>query len=71
MGFNCILCDEMGLGKTIQAIALIAFISEYMKIKGPFLIVCPNSVVFNWLKEFKKWLPSLKAEILIARKEQR
>lgn len=70
-GFNCILCDEMGLGKTIQAISFLAFLKDYKNISGPFLIVCPNSVVSNWLKELQKWFPSLKSEILIARKEER
>lgn len=69
LGFNCILCDEMGLGKTIQAISLLAFLKDYHNNKGPYLVVCPNSVVQNWLKELHKWLPGLKSEILIARKE--
>lgn len=52
IGFNGILADEMGLGKTIQTIAFFAYLTEYKKIKGPHLIVCPNSVVPNWYKEF-------------------
>ncbi len=71
MGFSCVLADEMGLGKTIQAIGMIAFLKEYLDISRPILIVCPNSVVSNWNKELKKWLPSSKAEILYAWKEQR
>lgn len=47
-GINGILADEMGLGKTIQAIALLAHISERKNIWGPFLIVAPNSTLFNW-----------------------
>jgi chromatin-remodeling ATPase INO80 len=47
-GINGILADEMGLGKTIQAIALLAHISERKGIWGPFLIVAPNSTLFNW-----------------------
>jgi DNA helicase INO80 len=38
----------MGLGKTIQAIALLAHASERKNIWGPFLIVAPNSTLFNW-----------------------
>lgn len=57
LGINGILADEMGLGKTIQAIALIAYLYESKNIRGPHLIVCPNSVLGNWSKEFKKWLP--------------
>lgn len=51
IGFNGILADEMGLGKTIQAIAFFAYLLEYENIRGPFLIVCPNTVVSNWKKE--------------------
>ena len=45
---NCILADEMGLGKTIQAIALLSHIAETKGIWGPFLIVAPNSTLYNW-----------------------
>ena len=52
IGFNGILADEMGLGKTIQTIAFFAYLMDYKNIKGPYLIVCPNSVVCNWKREF-------------------
>ena len=41
---NGILADEMGLGKTIQTIALIAFLREKKKIKGPYMVINLNSV---------------------------
>ncbi len=47
-GINGILADEMGLGKTIQAISLLAHVSQNKNIWGPFLIVAPNSTLFNW-----------------------
>ena len=59
-GINGILADEMGLGKTIQAIALLGHISETKGIWGPFLVVAPNSTLFNWQQEFKKFCPSLR-----------
>lgn len=44
-----IIGDEMGLGKTIQAIAAIAHLRS---LKGThFLVVCPASVLINWLRE--------------------
>jgi len=44
-----IIGDEMGLGKTIQAIAAIAHLKA---IGGKhFLVVCPASVLINWLRE--------------------
>ena len=71
IGFNGILADEMGLGKTIQAIAFIAYLFQYKNVRRPYLIVCPNSVVSNWKKEFNKWFPELKVIKLIARREYR
>ena len=44
-----IIGDEMGLGKTLQAISAIA----HRNIAGAtrFLVVCPASVVTNWIRE--------------------
>jgi len=60
-GFGGILADEMGLGKTLQTLAFLRTLrgSESSERK-PFLIVCPTSLVFNWLAEGKKFTPSLK-----------
>ena len=43
----------MGLGKTLQTISFIAKLIEDGN-KGPFLIVCPLSVLRNWIREFNK-----------------
>lgn len=48
---------------------MIGFLREFLDINRPILIVCPNSVVPNWLKELRKWLPCAKSEVLHARKE--
>lgn len=61
----------MGLGKTIETIALLAFLKEYKSISGYHLIIAPKSVVSNWMKEFKKWLPCMRVVNLIATKEER
>lgn len=63
-----ILGDEMGLGKTIQ---IIAFLSSlyYSKILGPgqpSIIVCPATVMKQWVQEFHKWWPPLRVAILHA-----
>lgn len=57
---NAILADEMGLGKTIQVIGLLATLVQDHKC-WPFLIVVPNSTCPNWRKEFKTWVPTLRA----------
>lgn len=46
---RCILGDEMGLGKTIEAIAVCAHLASAGG--RHFLVVCPASVIVNWLNE--------------------
>ncbi|OGM42102.1 putative nucleosome remodeling complex ATPase subunit (Snf2h) [Aspergillus bombycis] len=63
-GIGGILADEMGLGKTIQTLALFQYIKKHdntMRLDkaGPFLIVCPFSVMEVWLSEITKWTPEL------------
>ncbi len=56
--FGGILADEMGLGKTLQTLV---FLNSLPKAKSqPHLIVCPTSLVFNWVAEVKKFTPGLK-----------
>ena len=57
---NGILADEMGLGKTIQAISLIAHISENKNDWGPFMIIAPSTTLPNWKNEIEKFCPSLR-----------
>ena len=60
-GLNSILADEMGLGKTIQTISMLGYLKHTCGIGGPHLVVAPLSVLSGWMKEFKKWCPSLRA----------
>lgn len=50
-GMGGILADDMGLGKTIQMIALI----KSDPTRKPSLVVCPKSLVFNWISEFARF----------------
>jgi superfamily II DNA or RNA helicase len=59
-GFGGILADEMGLGKTLQALAFLRFVRQTQAGGAPMLIVCPTSLVFNWVAEAKKFTPDLK-----------
>ncbi|TCA08580.1 DEAD/DEAH box helicase [Rhizobium leguminosarum] len=52
-----ILADEMGLGKTLQIIALLLMAPP--EESSPALIVCPTSLIANWVREFGKFAPSL------------
>uniref|UniRef100_A0A7S2V7T2 Chromatin-remodeling complex ATPase chain n=1 Tax=Entomoneis paludosa TaxID=265537 RepID=A0A7S2V7T2_9STRA len=59
-GVNGILADEMGLGKTLQSISVLVYMLEYQNVTGPHLVVVPKSTLSNWMKEFKRWAPTLK-----------
>lgn len=48
-----ILADEMGLGKTLQIIALLLL--EPPKPNAPALIICPTSLIANWVREFERF----------------
>ncbi|KAK9480939.1 SNF2 family N-terminal domain-containing protein [Lipomyces japonicus] len=58
---SCILADEMGLGKTCQVISFLAHLKE-IGLEGPHLVVVPSSTLENWLREFKRFCPSLVVE---------
>ncbi|SHL13083.1 Superfamily II DNA or RNA helicase, SNF2 family [Chitinophaga jiangningensis] len=54
-GAGACLADDMGLGKTIQALALLLHRAP----QGPALVVCPASVLPNWISEANKFAPAL------------
>ena len=70
-GLNGILADEMGLGKTIQSIALMAYLKQFKKKNGFFLVIVPKSTMPNWSRECKLWIPTLDCLILNPVKEER
>ncbi len=72
-GFGGILADDMGLGKTLQTIALVlhahklwddpqscAELPPAQRVRAPFLVVAPSSVVSNWEMEVRRFAPNLK-----------
>ncbi len=60
MGLGGILADDMGLGKTVQVLANILLDKHRLAKGSPVLIVCPSSVVSNWLAEAAKFTPRLR-----------
>jgi SNF2 family DNA or RNA helicase len=58
-GLGACLADDMGLGKTIQVLALLLHLKQEARLKKPFLLICPTSVVSNWRKEAERFAPSL------------
>lgn len=65
LGLGGCLADDMGLGKTVQLLGLLLHVHRDAKMDGgdgaprPSLIVCPTSVVGNWLHEAARFAPSL------------
>jgi SNF2 family DNA or RNA helicase len=55
---NRLLADDMGLGKTVQTIFAVRLGFSEQLFKSV-LILCPKSLVLNWLVEFRKWGPEL------------
>lgn len=54
-GMGGILADDMGLGKTLQTLSFV------YSVGGSALVVCPSSLVHNWVAEAEKFVPGLKA----------
>uniref|UniRef100_A0A0R3S1B2 DNA repair and recombination protein RAD54-like n=1 Tax=Elaeophora elaphi TaxID=1147741 RepID=A0A0R3S1B2_9BILA len=67
-----ILADEMGLGKTVQVISFLRALAfsrlEDRGFKfsglGTVLVICPTTLIHQWLKEFHKWFPLCRVAIL-------
>ncbi|VDK51869.1 unnamed protein product [Anisakis simplex] len=67
-----ILSDEMGLGKTIQVICFLRALAFSQlesrgfgyKGLGPVLLVCPTTLMHQWLKEFRVWFAQCRVGIL-------
>ncbi|XP_042190560.1 chromodomain-helicase-DNA-binding protein 1-like [Callorhinchus milii] len=68
---GCILGDEMGLGKTCQSISFLLYLTGRQKDKGPFLILCPLSVLENWREELEGFAPRLSVDIYAGDKDAR
>ncbi|XP_075416551.1 chromodomain-helicase-DNA-binding protein 1-like [Tenrec ecaudatus] len=68
---GCILGDEMGLGKTCQTIALFIYLAGRLNDEGPFLILCPLSVLSNWKEEMERFAPGLSCAVYTGDKEER
>lgn len=62
-GFGTCIADDMGLGKTIQVISLILKLKEENRIKGQSLVVCPTTLLGNWVKELHGFAPSLNVSV--------
>ena len=76
LGFGGILADDMGLGKTLQVIAHVLACKEAAAtgdapLGGPTLVVCPASLVYNWMAELERFAPGLDAVAVLGAKAAR
>ncbi len=65
-GFCGVLADEMGLGKTLQVLAHLAVLrrESVATNRKPQLVVCPTTLVFNWVAEATRFVPDLNVLVL-------
>lgn len=67
-----ILADDMGLGKTLQTIVYIRAMLDGPEKQHPhFLIVCPSSIIYNWMDEFQSFAPDVRACVVTGVPEER
>lgn len=67
----CSILHTQGLGKTLQTISLLGYMKHYRNIPGPHMVLVPKSTLYNWMNEFKRWVPSLRAVCLIGDRDER
>ena len=58
-GLSGLLADDMGLGKTVQ---VLGFLSK-IQTEKPLLIIAPTSLLFNWKREWERFLPSIEVYV--------
>jgi SNF2 family DNA or RNA helicase len=68
---RALLADEPGLGKTAQAIRALKLLKDQGQEVFPAMIVCPNTLKKNWKREFAKWWPDVKVQVISGTATQR
>lgn len=58
-----IIGDEMGLGKTVQLAVFLAGLHHSRRFR-PTIIVCPATVLRQWLRELRLWFPPFRVVVL-------
>ena len=62
-GLGGLLCDDMGMGKTHEVMAFLLSLKEHKSVEGPFLVVCPTTVLSHWHHKISVHAPGLRAAI--------
>jgi len=60
LGLGGILADDMGLGKTVQTLSHLLDERSRGRLADAALVVCPTSLVTNWMREGAKLAPGLR-----------
>ncbi len=64
LGLGSLIADDMGLGKTLQVIAAILQLKNDGELeKGRVLIAVPATLITNWVREIRRFAPSLSAAV--------
>jgi superfamily II DNA or RNA helicase len=58
---GAVLADDMGLGKTLETICAL---------RGRTLVVCPKSVIYNWVDEIERFRPGLRTTVYHGQKRE-
>ncbi|TRZ77582.1 hypothetical protein D4R87_02410 [bacterium] len=66
--FGGILADDMGTGKTLQTLALLNMNRNKEK---PSIVICPKTLLYNWIAEVEKFTPKFKAIVLDGMQSER
>ncbi|MFA5269230.1 MAG: SNF2-related protein [Methanoregula sp.] len=62
-GMGACLADDMGLGKTVQVIAYLTIRKNEGRTKNVTLLICPMSIIGNWMRELNRFAPSLRVYV--------
>ena len=61
-----VLMDDMGSGKTVQIVRTIRELYRAYQPEGvfPALVICPNGVKYVWDREFTRWWPEVRVQVV-------
>ena len=63
LGFGACLADDMGLGKTVQVLAYLERLRSVRE-NARVLLVVPASLIGNWQKEARRFVPEMDFQVL-------
>lgn len=70
-GKQVLIADDPGAGKTATTIRGLAQLQSEGTNVFPVLVICPSSVKQSWAREFERWWPGLKTQVVKGTLSQR